>query len=236
MITGKMAHLVRNQGIPPESILALAFNRKAALEIRERLPEDLKGAQVSTFHSFALKVVASKGAAPTISKLAQDDFAYSKALERILDGMMAEPKTVRLIIQMASSFSSEYREPFDFTNPTEYEEYVRDAELRTLNGELVKSFEELTVANFLAAKGLKYTYEQSLRVPHGQPGAAAVPARLPHLRIRHLHRTLRSERAGSSPGRVDHLRPGSPVEEEPPRPAGNQAHRNLQLAIPKGGP
>ena len=160
VITGKMAHLVHNQGIPPESILALAFNRKAALEIRERLPEDLKGAQVSTFHSFALKVVASQGAAPTISKLAQDDFAYSKALDSILEKMMAEPKTVRLIIQMASSFSSEYREPFDFTNPTEYEDYVRDAELRTLNGELVKSFEELTVANFLAAKGLKYTYEQ----------------------------------------------------------------------------
>ena len=104
-------------------------------------------------------MVASQGAAPTISKLDQDDFAYSKALERILNGMMAEPKTARSIIQMASSFSSEYREPFDFTNPTEYEEYVRDAELRTLNGELVKSFEELTVANFLAAKGLKYTYE-----------------------------------------------------------------------------
>ena len=32
VITGKVAHLVRNQGIPPESILALAFNRKAALE------------------------------------------------------------------------------------------------------------------------------------------------------------------------------------------------------------
>ena len=37
VITGKIAHLIRNQGIPPESILALAFNRKAALEIRERL-------------------------------------------------------------------------------------------------------------------------------------------------------------------------------------------------------
>ena len=159
VITGKIAHLVRTQDIRPESILALAFNRKAALEIRERLPEDLKGAQVSTFHSFALKVVASQGAAPTISKLAQDDFAHSKALDSILEKMMAEPKTARSIIQMASSFSSEYRDPFDFTNPTEYEEYVRDAELRTLNGELVKSFEELTVANFLAAKGLKYTYE-----------------------------------------------------------------------------
>ena len=67
VITGKIAHLVRNQGVPPEAILALAFNRKAALEIRERLPEDLKAAHVSTFHSFALRVVASQDAAPTIS-------------------------------------------------------------------------------------------------------------------------------------------------------------------------
>ena len=72
VITGKIAHLIRNQGVPAESILALAFNRKAALEIRERLPEDLKGAHVSTFHSFALRVVASHGIAPTISKLAQE--------------------------------------------------------------------------------------------------------------------------------------------------------------------
>ena len=49
VIIGKIAHLVRNQGVPPETILALAFNRKAAMEIRERLPEDLKGAHVSTF-------------------------------------------------------------------------------------------------------------------------------------------------------------------------------------------
>ena len=81
VITGKIAHLVRNQDVPPESILALAFNRKAALEIRERLPEDLRGIQVSTFHSFALRVVASAGTAPSVSKLAQDDFAYTKALE-----------------------------------------------------------------------------------------------------------------------------------------------------------
>ena len=50
LIIGKIAHLVRNQGVEPGNILALAFNRKAALEIRERLPQDLKEAQVSTFH------------------------------------------------------------------------------------------------------------------------------------------------------------------------------------------
>ena len=160
VITGKIAHLVRNQEVDAESILALAFNRKAALEIRERLPEDLKGAHVSTFHSFALRVVASQGKAPTISKLAQDDFAHSKAIDGILAKMMTEPKMARTIIRMVSAFSTEYREPFDFDNPREYEQYVHDAELRTLNRELVKSFEELTVANWLATNGVNYTYEK----------------------------------------------------------------------------
>ena len=160
VITGKIAHLVCNMSVPPEYILALAYNRKAAMEIRERLPGDLKGAQVSTFHSFALRVVASKGTAPAISKLAQDNFAYSKAIDGILARMMADPGKAGLIIKMVSGFSTEYREPFDFDNPQEYEQYVQDAELRTLNGELVKSFEEITVANFLATNGVRYTYEK----------------------------------------------------------------------------
>ena len=74
--------------------------------------------------------------------------------------MIADPKKAGLIIKMVSGFPTEYREPFDFETPQEYEEYVRDAELRTLNGELVKSFEELTVANFLATNGVRYTYEK----------------------------------------------------------------------------
>ena len=160
VITGKIAHLVRNLDVPPESILTLAYNRKAALEIRDRLPEDLNGAHVSTFHSFALRVVASQGTAPTISKLAQDNFAYNKAIDGILARMTTDRKNARLIIKMVSGFSTEYRDPFDFENPADYEEYVRDAELRTLNGELVKSFEELTVANFLAVNGVRYTYEK----------------------------------------------------------------------------
>lgn len=49
VIIGNIVHLVRNQGMEPEKVLALACNRKAAIEIRERLPQDLKGAHVSTF-------------------------------------------------------------------------------------------------------------------------------------------------------------------------------------------
>lgn len=41
------------------------------------------------------------------------------------------------------------RSPFDFRTPAGYHEYGRAHELRTLSGDLVKSFEELEIANFL---------------------------------------------------------------------------------------
>ena len=75
--------------------------------------------------------------------------------------MMTEPGMARNDHQRwCRTFSTEYREPLDFDNPREYEQYVHDVELRTLNRELVKSFEELTVANWLATNGVKYTYEK----------------------------------------------------------------------------
>ena len=55
VITGKVAHLVRNEGVSPGEILVLAFNRKAADEIRERLPDDLASARVAPFHVVGLR-------------------------------------------------------------------------------------------------------------------------------------------------------------------------------------
>ena len=159
VIIGKIAHLVRNQGLGPEAVLALAFNRKAAIEIKERLPEDLKGTNVSTFHSFALKVISETGTAPSISTMAQDDFAYSKAIEQIVQNAKTDPKLARIIVDFVSQSPAEYVEPFDFRTLAEYEQHVRDNELRTFNGELVKSFEELTIANFLSQNGIEYQYE-----------------------------------------------------------------------------
>ena len=158
--TGKIAHLVRNQEVAPETILALAFNRKAAIEIRQRLPQDLAGAHVYTFHSFALQVISAAKAAPTISKMAQDDFAYVRAIEGMIRSMLTDPQLSDGVLNLLSTMSAEYRTPFDFNSPAEYHQYVRDSELRTLNRDLAKSFEELAIANFLSQQGIAFQYEQ----------------------------------------------------------------------------
>ncbi|MCK5077166.1 MAG: ATP-dependent helicase, partial [Calditrichia bacterium] len=54
----RILHLIR-KNIPPSKILALAFNRKAMLEMRERLNSmGIHGVKVYTLHAYGLKIVS----------------------------------------------------------------------------------------------------------------------------------------------------------------------------------
>jgi len=165
VITGKVAHLVRNEGVPPGEILVLAFNRKAAEEIRERLPDDLAGAHVATFHAFGRQVLAEAGAAPTMSKLAVDEAQLDRVIDGILGELLTDPRQSEAVTDFILQHRAVYRSQFDFRNPGEYYDYVRRSELRTLSGDLVKSFEELAIANFLTLNGVTFEYEGRYEVP-----------------------------------------------------------------------
>lgn len=62
VITRKIAHLVKNCGIPAHRITAMTFTNKAAREMKERVGallsrEEAKGLSVSTFHTFGLNML-----------------------------------------------------------------------------------------------------------------------------------------------------------------------------------
>ena len=164
VIAGKIAHLVRDRGVPPEEILVLAFNRKAAEEIRERLPDDLGEAGVHTFHAFGRRVIADVGVAPTVSKLAEDEARLVAALDRILHDLLADEEHSAAVSTFIARYRVAYRSQFDFETPGAYYDHVRAVELRTLTGERVKSFEELTIANVLARGGVAFRYEEPYEV------------------------------------------------------------------------
>jgi len=166
VIAGKVAHLVRNEAIPPHEILVLAYNREAAKNLRAQLGGDLATTEVKTFHAFGRSVIASaEGRAPTISNLAEDDMALTKAIDGIIHEILQDPRKSRALIDFVANLLTPYRPAYDFNTPAEYKEYVRNAELRTLQGHLVKSFEELEIANFLTESGIEYEYERQYEVP-----------------------------------------------------------------------
>ena len=165
VIVGKVAHLVRNQEVSPDEVLVLAFNRKAADEIRGRLKGDLSAAHVHTFHSFGRRVIAESEAAPAISKLAEDDLALKRAVDAIIGELLNDPDQSKAVIDFIIYHHAPYKSTFDFDTLYEYEEYVRDIELRTLSGVLVKSFEELEIANYLTEHGVKFRYEDPYETP-----------------------------------------------------------------------
>ena len=161
VIVGKVAHLVRNQDVSPDQILILAYNLKAADEIRGRLKDNLSAAHVHTFHGFGRRVIAESETAPTLSKHAEDEMALKRAVDGIIDELLNDPEQSKAVIDFIVYHHAPYRFAFEFDTHDEYEEYVRVVELRTLSGDLVKSFEELEIANYLTEHGVEFRYEES---------------------------------------------------------------------------
>ena len=165
VITGKVAHLVDNQDARPEQILVLAFNRKAANEIRVRLGDRLARVDVATFHAFGRHIVANSEVAPSISKYAEDESQLRAEIDRILVDLLNDPEQGITLRSFILYNLGQFRAPQEFETPSDYFEYLHQVELRTLNGELVKSLEELKIANFLAMNGIAYEYEPNYPVP-----------------------------------------------------------------------
>ena len=164
VVVGKVAHLVRNQGVSPDDILVLAFNKDAVAEIKGRLPGELSTAHVRTFHSFGSRVIAEvEGGAPNVAEFAKES-KLSGTLKCILNELLDDPQESDATANFIASYHGAYKSAFDFHTRDEYNAYIRSVELRTLSDVRVKSFEELEIANFLTKHGVKFCYERPYEV------------------------------------------------------------------------
>ena len=86
VLVARAGYLVANQVARPEEILMLAFGRKAAEEMSERLSQKVNSdIKVATFHSLGTQIIqAVEGSMPNVSPLALDEKARAGWIAEML--------------------------------------------------------------------------------------------------------------------------------------------------------
>ncbi|MDT8855251.1 UvrD-helicase domain-containing protein [Paracoccaceae bacterium Fryx2] len=162
VITAKAAYLVTAGIRKPEEILLLAFAKNAAAEMSERV-EARSGVPIvaRTFHALAYDIIGIvEGSKPALADHATDDLAFTNLIKQILKDLVHSLSEVsKAIIQFFAHFLIEPKTEWDFKTKHEFYTHMEAQDLRTLQGEKVKSYEELQIANWLYENGVEYEYE-----------------------------------------------------------------------------
>jgi len=160
-VVGKVSYLLKKKEIKPNEILALAYGKNAATEMKQRVKEKTgEDIDIRTFHSIGRSIVQNyEGSKNKISDAATSEYVNKNLITNILREMLKNDKTRKLVMSFISyhRYPAKYLE--DFNTDTDYFEYLRKYEPETLKGERVKSFEELLIADWLYLNGVYYEYE-----------------------------------------------------------------------------
>ena len=174
-LVAKIIYQVAVLGYAPSQILAFVFNRKAALEINERLskvtvdglPVVASGTDVArTFHSFALNMVKSIDGSWSFGNILLDDdkkadtkLSRQLYIQSIIDQLKQSDQFV------ADSIYNFFRkedikvDKALYDTPEDYYESIRNHSFRTLDGRAVSSYSEKIIADFFFEHGVNYQYE-----------------------------------------------------------------------------
>ena len=161
-LCAKAALSIHDEGLYPDQVLILAFNKAAAVTVKQRLEvgghvKDYRNAR--TFHSLAYQLVKPRkkllfdvGGEPSARE--QSRFSQ-RMMHRILNPAFKEAM-VEFFRQELEQIEALGRD----LGPEEYMIFRRSLEHVTLKGERVKSNGEKFIADFLFEHNIEYRYEK----------------------------------------------------------------------------
>lgn len=176
-VAAKVRYLVEKQGVDPSQILVISFTNKAVDELRDRINHRLHiDCPITTFHSVGYTILRQGNSER--KKIVDGGFMYHTINEYLKSSVLRNQEMVdKLILFFGSYFSAPYEgndlnDYFQFVANTNYStiksdlrEYVKQIidrkthKAQTLNNEVLRSMEEVRIANFLYLSQIEYEYE-----------------------------------------------------------------------------
>jgi DNA helicase-4 len=164
VMVAKALDLIESKAVKNDEILILAYNNAAANELKERVVKrggifgisSENAPDISTFHALGRKILQHCNIPTYLSDFADDPIKLKVWVTSwLISYIKSSPRSLTNFIELAHQPVN----PFDFQSKGEYDAYVRDNEYRTLQGERVKGYQELIIANWLFMNGVEYEYE-----------------------------------------------------------------------------
>lgn len=156
LIIGKIKYLLKTKQINPKDILVLSFTNASTEDMKNRLLKEIGvDINVMTFHKFGLEI---------IKYYTNELNVYNDDLNKFLCESINKRATsninyLRKLIKLVEFINFNYVNEFSFKTENEYNDYLKINPPTTLNKEIVKSYGEVEIANFLFKNGISYTYE-----------------------------------------------------------------------------
>lgn len=176
-VAAKVRYLVERRGIDPRKILVISFTNKAVGELRERINDRLHiNCPICTFHSAGYAILRKSDTEK--AKIVDGGFMYVVIKDYLMSKVLSNAALVKkLVLFFGSYFSAPYEGDdvnryFQFVSKTDFstlrsnvQEYIQQIidrkthKVQTLNNEVLRSIEEVRIANFLYLNGIEYEYD-----------------------------------------------------------------------------
>ena len=176
-VAAKVKYLVEKQGVDPKQILVISFTNKAVNELKQHITGELHiECPIATFHSTGNAIIRKQH--PERLNIVDDSKLYYVIQDYLKDSVLKNETAVNnLIMFFASYFDAPYEgsdlnqffnniAKSNFTTMrseiTDYQQQVIDTRTKkavTIQSEVLRSNQEVEIANFLFLNNIEYEYE-----------------------------------------------------------------------------
>ena len=170
-IQGKVKYLTEKRDVDPSEILAIFFSNASVDDLKERIAEPI---DIKTFHKVGKDILTQYN-----QYSRPDTSALKRIIKRYLTKKALKNEDIsKKLIEFFSFYINvppseddikyegdllDWQEGVDFST---LKRRFKNKQRETLNNEIVRSYEELYIANFLFIYGIKYTYEKIYSYPN----------------------------------------------------------------------